>query len=150
MGIVYDYFRAADDQDALRVVEYDAGPRFGSLPGLTPFDAVAAPGVDPVVVLGQLLAFVLAQPWHVDLVPARSLWPVAATSPEPPLVFAVGRRARDVLATVCEEDLPELAGKWAGIAELPGWQPLPVLTELVALAQRAVKDGDRLFCWCTF
>ncbi|MFE4977021.1 hypothetical protein ACFRAR_33565 [Kitasatospora sp. NPDC056651] len=161
MGVLTDYFRAADAATVVRALE----PTEGGLPPLGTdgsFDGVEAKGVDPDVMLGQLLAAALGEPWRVGLVAETAVWP---TTPEPgpagpededdpwatgPWVTELGDAARDALAGVPDERIPEVVGQWAEAEEWDGADPadlLPLAEELIALARRARAAGERLYCW---
>ncbi|MFG2913396.1 hypothetical protein ACGF0D_10960 [Kitasatospora sp. NPDC048298] len=161
MGVLTDYFRAADAATVVRALE----PTDGGLPPLGAdgsFDGVAAKGVDPDVVLGQLLAAVLGEPWHVDLVTETAVWPTT-TPPGPsgladeddpwatgPWVTELGGATRDALAGVPDDRIPEVVARWAEAEEWDGADPadlLPLAEELIALARRARAAGEQLYCW---
>ncbi|GIF72511.1 hypothetical protein [Asanoa siamensis] len=58
---------------------------------------------------------------------------------------------RDALAGLSDEQLPELAVRWAAIEEFGGFVPADVLVgtmgELAGLARRARAAGEHLYCW---
>lgn len=161
MGVLSDYFRAADAASVVRVLkETDGGsPLYAEPPA---FDGVEAKGVDPAVVLAQLIAAVQQTEWRVDLVEETTVWP---TSPAPgpdgpgaeddpwvtgPWVSELGPRTRDTLAAVRDFDVPAVVGRWVRAEELRGARVedvRPVAEELVLLAGRAREAGDRLYCW---
>ncbi|MER5638466.1 hypothetical protein ABT095_16080 [Kitasatospora sp. NPDC002227] len=161
MGVLTDYFRAADAASVVReLAREDGGPLVG---GRRPvFDGVEAKHLDPCVVLGQLVAAVRGVPWAVDLVAERTVWP---TGPEPgpgevpdeddpwstgPWVSELGDDVRDVLAGVPDAELAAVAGRWVKAEELrPAevGEMLPVAAGLVQLARRARTADERLYCW---
>ncbi|WP_143078944.1 hypothetical protein [Nonomuraea pusilla] len=167
MGALYDYYRAGGRAAAL--VEPDVGRAGGGHgPGLPPFDAVEAKGIDPIVVLGQFVALVQGVPWTVDLVPMAMLHPPPEGAPRtaeewdalpedsPYLdggaIVELGASVRDVLAGVDDGRLPDLAARWALIEEFAAWHLdpgdlLPVARALVALARRARQADQLLYCW---
>ena len=57
VGVLFDYFRAVD-ADSAAIVDADgwAGP-LAPPDGAEPFDGVDAKGIDPIVMLGQLVAW---------------------------------------------------------------------------------------------
>ncbi|MFF2350757.1 hypothetical protein ACFVVL_13325 [Kitasatospora sp. NPDC058115] len=162
MGVLTDYFRAADDAAVLAALhDAEGGPPVGG-PGAV-FDGVEAKGVDPDVVLGQLIAVVRRVEWAVDLVGGTPVWP---TTPPPgregpadeddpwatgPWVMRLGRPVRDTLAELPEAGLAEVAARWAAAAEeLPGADGeglRPLVQELSGLARRARAAGEDLYCW---
>ncbi|NBE84126.1 hypothetical protein [Micromonospora rubida] len=153
MGVLYDYFRAADDEAvAALMAATNGGPLVGPA-APAEADVVEAKGVDPSVVLGQAVSLALDVPWAVDLVGDRLIWPDAAAAQaehDGPWVVRLGDRVRDVLAAVAEDRLPALADRWSRIEELSWGEPagmLPVLRLLVGLARRAQASGQHLYCW---
>ncbi|MFE2107390.1 hypothetical protein ACFXAF_16155, partial [Kitasatospora sp. NPDC059463] len=118
MGVLTDYFRAADDAAVLAALhDAEGGPLVGGAGAV--FDGVEAKGVDPDVVLGQLIAVVRRVEWAVDLVGGTPVWP---TTPPPgregpadeddpwatgPWVMRLGRPVRDTLAELPEAGLAE-------------------------------------------
>ncbi|MFD9686898.1 hypothetical protein ACFWXO_14205 [Kitasatospora sp. NPDC059088] len=159
MGVLTDYFRAPDAETVVRAL----AAADGSLAAVRPdFDVVEAKRIDPGVVLGQLVAAILAQPWRVDLVEDTPIWP---TAPQPgpdgpwdeddpwatgPWAFELGDAARDALAEVRDDRIPEAVRQWAEAEEWGGADPtdlLPLAGELIALARRARAAGERLYCW---
>ncbi|MGF1427906.1 hypothetical protein [Kitasatospora sp. LaBMicrA B282] len=161
MGVLVDYFRAADAAAVVRALEASAG---GSPLTETPraFDGVEAKNLEPVVILGQLIAAIRQIHWRVDLVQETSVWP---TSPKPgpdglededdpwatgPWAAELHPLVRDTLAAVRDVDLPAVVARWAQAAELRGAgaaELLPVATELVALARRAREADEQLYWW---
>ncbi|MER5705364.1 hypothetical protein ABT023_25960 [Micromonospora sp. NPDC002296] len=153
MGVLYDYFRAADDEAvAASMAATNGGPLVGAA-ALPEVDVVEAKGIDPSVVLGQAVSLALDVPWDVGLVDDRLIWPDAVTAAaehDGPWVVRLGDRARDVLAALAEDRLPALADRWSRIDELSWGEPvdmLPVLRRLVGLARRAQASEQHLYCW---
>lgn len=152
MGVLFDYFRAADEAavHALMVVK-DGGPIAG---GVGPdVDAVDAKGIDPTVNLGQVVAFALGVEWDADLMGDRLVWTSEVDGGgHGPWVAEVGDPARDALAAIPAARLAPLAEQWAGIEEFDDGHTTPemllsVLAELVGLAGRARAAGEHLYCW---
>jgi len=158
MGIINDYFRAADAEHAVLAI--------ASSPRSVGFDTVEAGGIDPWVMLSQLLAFIQGMPWSPDTVTMQPVWPPPKTKPNSkdaydrlpesspwrtgPWLHELNMETRDALALVDDARLPVLAGRWAGIEEFGGSENgeslLPLLQELVDLARKAHKNGEPLFC----
>lgn len=152
VGVLYDYFRAADDAAAIRLIEdHDGGPVAVRGDDST-VDAIDLKGIEPAVTLGKLVSFVRGISWEVDLVGLRLLW--SGHEQEGPWLMSLDNATRDTLATIADAQMPELAARWGRIEELawadplPDGQMLPVIEEVVALAQRARDAGENLYCWC--
>jgi len=161
MGVITDYFRAADTDTVVAAMRTTEG-----LPLIigdrSVFDGVTAKGIDPDVVLGELIAAIRGVPWSLDRddIDNSMIWP---TTPPPgpkggadeswttgPWVSRLPETTRDLLADTDDTDLPTVAARWVESEELEGATAedmLGLLQELVGLARRA-RDGDEsLFCW---
>jgi|SRR5215475_2675512 len=159
MGVVHDYFRAPNATEAVRVMDRLGGP-LGPAPA---FDGVETNGIDPFVMLGQLVAFIQQVPGEA----ATIVWPSPETKPTSaeaynrlpedspwktgPWLNELSSRVRDTLAAVEDARFSELAAKWAGIEEFRGHADerdlLVLIRELVGLARRARDVGDQVYCW---
>jgi hypothetical protein len=150
MGVLYDYFRAADDVAARAAAERPGGPLTSDGSG-APFDGVAARDIDPVVSLGQLVAFVRGATWSPELVPADE---IARSAAGGAWVERLGQPVRDWLAGAADDTLPEIVVKWSQIEEfapaddVDETQLLALVADLVELSRRAVAAGQQLYCWC--
>jgi hypothetical protein len=152
VGVLTDYFRAAD-RDAARalIAEREFVP-LADTPGLAPVDGVEAKGIDPFVVLPALVAAVPGAPAESDG-DAPLVWPDADDQEalaEGPWVVELSEEARDVLASLAPQDAGPVADRWATADELDGSTGedlLPFVVDLAALARRAADAGDRLYCW---
>ncbi|MEV6302781.1 hypothetical protein AB0M02_25435 [Actinoplanes sp. NPDC051861] len=147
MGVLYDYFRAADAATVVRLMAENDG---GSPDEV---ELVDAKGIDPVVSLGKLIGFIVDEPWSVDLVRSSLVWPSGdeLEEHEGPWVEELGDRTRDALAGLDPARIPELATRWAGIEEFSGYADNELLasgiTEMAALARNARDAGEHLYCW---
>jgi hypothetical protein len=72
MGVLYDYFRAADD---LAVADLMQATRGQSPVTNQVADGVDAKGIEYTVTLGQLVALILDVAWTPDLVAGKLIWP---------------------------------------------------------------------------
>ncbi|MEV5703770.1 hypothetical protein [Actinoallomurus sp. NPDC052274] len=79
MGVLYDYFRAPDGETAFRLLDEGDGTPPGPATVHADIDALDAKGIDPDVILGQLIAFMRNVPWSVDLVQTVGVWPPPET-----------------------------------------------------------------------
>lgn len=136
---LFDYFRAPDAGSVVRTLEASGGHTF---------DGIDAKGVDPVVVLGQLIAAVDRVPWHAELVRNDLIWP-AEPDGEGPWVTELSAAARDTLAGAA--DLPRVAQEWVRIEEFGGSLRVEdaqaFIEMLVGLARRARDADELLYCW---
>ncbi|WP_052423114.1 hypothetical protein [Nonomuraea candida] len=162
MGVSYDYYRAAnrqaaaDEPDSPRAVEKP-------MPGVPAFDAVDAKGIDPGVILGQLVALVRDVPYSLDLVRTVTVYPPPEDAPatteewealpedspykEGPGIEELPADVRDTLAGIPDGRLDELAERWERIEEFADVPPAggylrEVITGLRGLAQRAQQEDQ--------
>lgn len=131
MGVLTDYFRAPNATAVVQSLEEtDGGSPLHAEPPV--FDGVDAKRVDPVVVLGQLVAAIRRTEWRVDLVEQTTVWP---TSPEPgpdgpefedgpwatgPWVSELHPLVKDTLAGVRDSKVPAVVTRWVQAEELQG------------------------------
>ncbi|MEU1622863.1 hypothetical protein ABZ479_36915 [Streptomyces sp. NPDC005722] len=146
MGVIYGYFAAADDDDAVRAVI-----REDDEPIATGYDGFDVNGMDPtldllpaeVILSGRSAETVQADPRHGRLL---------ATAEEGHLVcLSLTDALRDALAEVDQGSLHEAARVWAASDVFPT-PPDPdgltgFLEQAAGLASRAVERGHRLYCW---
>ncbi|MEU4366488.1 hypothetical protein [Micromonospora chersina] len=152
MGVLYGYFRAADDAAAVRLMdELDGGPVAVSGDGGT-VDAIDLKGIEPTVTLGKLVSFVRGVDWEVDTIVSGLLW--SGDEQEGPWLMSIDPDTRDTLASIDDAQAPELSARWGRIEELAWGGPpaddemLPVIEQIAALARRARDAGENLYCWC--
>jgi hypothetical protein len=149
MGVLYDYFRAADDLAAAELMQATQGQ---SPVTNQAADGVDAKGIEYTVTLGQLVALILGVAWTPDLVAGDAVWPADVDEDdEGPWVVSLGDLVRDALAALDDAQLPQFVLAWSAIEELsryadPEFLQL-VLADLVGLARRAALAGDHLYCW---
>jgi len=146
-AVFYDYFRASD---AVIAAAVDGSERMGPLlpPEVgEPVDAVDAKWIEPQVTLGRLVGFVQGVPWRVDLMEVTSIDPDEDADDG---LLRIGDGARDALARVTADQVPELVAHWAAIEEFRGQGDADylaeVLTGLTDLSRRARAAGQQLLC----
>lgn len=146
MGVIYGYFAAADDDDAVRAVV-----REDDEPAATGYDGFDVNGMDPTVDLlpveeilsGRSAKAIQADPRHGHLL---------ATADEGQLLcLSLTDALRDALAAADRGSLHDVARAWAASEVFPT-PPDPdglggFLEQAVDLASRAVERGHRLYCW---
>ncbi|MEV6048801.1 hypothetical protein [Streptomyces xanthochromogenes] len=146
MGVIYGYFAAADDDDAVRAVVREDGE-----PTATGYDGFDVNGMDPttdllpaeVVLTGRSAESVQADPRHGHL--------LASIDEGELLCLTLTDSLRDALAGADRSLLREVAREWA-TSDVFWTPPDPEgLAEFLAraadLAGRAVARGHRLYCW---
>ncbi|MFC4535594.1 hypothetical protein [Sphaerisporangium dianthi] len=163
MSAMHDYYRAPDRAAAtLRPDDLRAPAK--PLPGAPVFDVVETKWVDPEGSLGSLVAVIEGVPYSDDLVETVTLYPPVPGMPatgeerpalpedfgyEGPVIEELPVTARDALAGVEDGRLAEVARRWT-IEPLSGFHEgddvLDLVRDLVALARRARKDGQSLYC----
>ncbi|WP_282202025.1 hypothetical protein [Kitasatospora fiedleri] len=161
MGVLTDYFRAADAASVVRALEC-ADDRLLVGGGDPHFDGVEAKRLDPDLVLGELIAAVRRVPWKAGLVADRPVWP---TTPAPgpggpqgeddpwatgPWVVELDTAVRDTLAGVSDADVPAIVARWVRAEELhpaDADDMQPLAEELIRLARRARAADEQLYCW---
>ncbi|CCK32729.1 hypothetical protein BN159_8351 [Streptomyces davaonensis JCM 4913] len=161
MGVLHDYFLASDHATA---VNQAIGPDGDWLQGTSLEDAgvdwVDAKGLDPNIVLGQLVAHAEGVPF-TDLVDEPELvWPEPpypqgeSIGPDSPwstglVLQQLPDRWRDVLAELPEDAVAMVAARWQEIEEVD-FGDFRIAREAVetftALARRARAAGAHLYC----
>ncbi|KUN04819.1 hypothetical protein AQI95_18190 [Streptomyces yokosukanensis] len=167
MGVLYDYFHAADRTTA---VDWAIGPGGDWLAERPSLDEVGADwvdmkGLDPHVVLGQLVAFTEGRPYDVRAAGPELVWPDlqawpyerrAAPGEESPWdsglhLVELPDAWRDRLAAIEGEHVPMLALQWYDIEEVD-FADFHACEDHVrafaGLARRARAAGTRLYCFC--
>jgi hypothetical protein len=150
VGVLYDYFRASSEAEVGRHMDENDGS--SPVPGT--FDGIELKTIDPCVILGRLVAFAIGQEWSTDVVGERLIWPEGAGQDltyQGPWIIVLDNRARDQLAGIPADRVPELAERWATVEEFRGYADQEFLREVVvdftALAMRAREHGESIFCW---
>jgi hypothetical protein len=145
------YFRAPDAATVAASLEPD-----GDLDG---FEGTEGSGIDPAVVLGRLVAAINEVRWSVDLVGDRPIWPDPGPDgpdefydplAEGPMVCELNVGARDALASLTDERLPDVVAQWARSEELAGVNAddlMQVTVNLRELSRRAKAADEMLYCW---
>ncbi|MFC7242080.1 hypothetical protein ACFQO7_06255 [Catellatospora aurea] len=147
MGVLTDYFRAADDAAAVKMIEDNDGSP-GSFSDGTALDLLYFKHLDADVTLGHLVSFARDVEWTVDTVDSRMLWSAEETGP---WLASVDDATRDTLAGIAPERMLELSARWQRIEEIDSDGPdddhVPTIEALQGLAQRARDAGEHLYYW---
>ncbi|WP_225847762.1 hypothetical protein [Streptomyces sp. HPF1205] len=156
---IYDYYRAANRDDAHALAVLPGGPIGGQDAGA---DVLALKNLDPRVVMGRLLAIILDVEWSPRLYESQYIVPagpqpqgpdIPEDSPwlEGPWAEDLGVFFRDAFADVDDARLPEICERWLTIEEFrDGYSAewaREVAEEFVALARRARDADQSLYCW---
>ncbi|GGU33303.1 hypothetical protein [Streptomyces violascens] len=146
MGVIYGYFAAADDDDAVRAVVRDDDE-----PTATGYDGFDVNAADPttdllpaeVILTGRSAETIQADPRHGHL--------LAVVDEGELLCLTLTDALRDALAVADRGSLAGVAQEWAVSDVFPA-PPDPdglaeFLNRVADLASRAVERGHRLYCW---
>jgi hypothetical protein len=151
MGVLCDYFVAADDMTAIAALDLlgpDHSPA-SSRGAATGFEAIDLKGIEPTVILGKLIALVRGIEWQAGLADGSLLW--TPDEDYGPWVVPVPDAARDTLADIGPQDLPQLAERWSTIEEFWGHGNAgacgAVIEQLSSLARRARNADHRVYSW---
>ncbi len=177
MSVLYDYFSAASDEEAVSVIERAGGPgspatiaprpeptrgifgrkrpqpapTSGIDPELAVFDTVSAKDIDPVVQLGTLEELLTGRSFDDAMEDPRSGHAVAIRDGGERLVLTLTDTLSLALASASEEALERVAVPWSETEEF--WNAADradlagFLKDLTGLARRSVGAGKRLYCW---
>ena len=150
MGVLYDYYRAADDEAGRALGAVVGGPVPGGCPHV-----VETKGIDVEVRLARLYFEVAGEPWRYDESLARQVLPDEPIGPDnwdQPTVHRLADEVRDRLASVPDRRRDAVAAWWAGTEEfvLDRADPAAVASlclDLLALCREAAAAGDPVYVW---
>lgn len=141
MGVLCDYFAAANDDEAAAVIDRTGGPA----------GAVDGRGVDPVVQMGTLEELLTGQPYEEILDGDGDV--VADRDGGERIVARLSTGVAEALAGASDERLAEVAVPWSQTEEFWGEGDPDALAaflrDLAALARDARGRGQRLYCLVT-
>ncbi|WP_406038678.1 hypothetical protein OG799_26430 [Micromonospora sp. NBC_00898] len=177
MGVLYDYFAAASDEQAAATIDLEGGPG-GALPSSPELQAairagdreamkrlmlpsvrisehglpvLSVKGIDPVVQLGTLEGLLTGVSTEVIFARPRSGMAVAVRDEGERLVLSLTAELQQVLADQAPERLAAVAGPWSQTEEFWGHGDATVLAhflrEFSLLARDAGGRNHRLYCW---
>lgn len=137
MGILSDFFIA----DGSTFPNYDGGEEFDAA------DKCQFKGISPLQG-GQFVAVLRGQEYIVDMV---SEFKLVTTEDAEDWTMSVPQDMVDRLAALQADQIPDIAEQFANAtSEELGWSPddfIPVVTELAALARRAVETSKSMYLW---
>ncbi|KOU33754.1 hypothetical protein [Streptomyces sp. WM6378] len=146
MGVLYGYFAAADDDDAVRAVVREDGE-----PIATGYDGFDGNGVDPVISLLPAEVLLTGRAVEVVEADARRGHVVAMIDEGEVLCLSLTDSLRDALASTDRASLHGVARDWAA-SDVFDTPPDPddivgFLNQAADLADGAIEWGYRLYCW---
>jgi hypothetical protein len=177
MGVIFDYFAAGSDQEAVTVIDRVGGPssqavivtppepKRGSLgrkrsaseptlstdPDLVMYDTVSVKGIDPLVQLGTLEELLTGRAYDDVVDDPRSGHPLVARDGGERLVCTLTDSLTSALARASGDELRRIAQPWSRTEEFWGAADPEELAEflgdLADLARRAQVSSQRLYCW---
>lgn len=137
MGILSDFFIA----ERSTVPKYDGGEKLDAA------DKCQFKGLSPLQG-GQFLAVLRGQEYVVDMV---SEFKLVTPEEAEEWTMAVPQDMVDKLAAIQNDQIAEIAAQFArATSEELGWSPedfVPIVTELAALARRAIESGKAMYLW---
>ncbi|MFJ5924523.1 hypothetical protein ACIQF6_18185 [Kitasatospora sp. NPDC092948] len=147
MGVLFGYFAAADDDDALGAIVRDDDEPFGA-----GYDGTVVKGIDPVVVLGPAEELVTGRSGAAVRADPRCGALVGMDEDGEAVVLSLSDAFRDALARQDDAALGEVAERWAAVDGVFDGPADPdelaeFLRELAGIAARAVARCARLYCW---
>lgn len=146
MGVLFGYYAADDDAHALGAIDRDDDGPLGA-----GYDGVEVKHLDPVVCLLPAEARLRGGPAAAVTADRARGRLVGMIEDGEVVTVGLSPAFRDALAAATPESLAEAAEVWSrsdaslGPSERP-WL-LDFLTDLAALATRAVARGQGLYCW---
>ena len=155
MTLVYEYFAAPSDDDAVRVLEFAGWPvRVGSGgAGQPDWDVVDGASIEPTVNLADLEELLTGVDYETIVDNPRA-GATLASQDDQGMVITVTDRLQAALADVEDNRLAPLAAEWSHAEEFGGdaspGDLRAFLTDLVGLASRAMVRNERLYCRVRF
>ncbi|WP_426004553.1 hypothetical protein ACPFL9_19100 [Paenarthrobacter sp. NyZ202] len=174
MGVLFDYFSAASDEEAASVIDRVGGP--GSQGTIAPpaeprrgifgrkrppaavtyqeaavFDTVSGNGIDPVVQLGTLEELLTGRSFDDVMDDPRSGQALADRDGGERLVLTLTEPLSTALSTASDDALEQVAIPWSETEEF--WNAADpalladFLKDLAGLARRSKASGQGLYCW---
>lgn len=141
MGLLTDYFAAVDDEAARRVIQQ--GPKIAGLP------TIEAKALDPVVTMATLEQILVGTDAMVIIDDSRDAI-IGQAGKDGPWVASIRTSLVAGLGTPDAAKLLAAARQWAITEELADSDPQGLyefLWNLAHLAQYAVANNQRIYCW---
>ncbi|WP_116449678.1 hypothetical protein [Blastococcus litoris] len=145
MGLLCDYFIAADDEQAALTATWLGGP--SASPGALP--TADLKGLDPIVPMATLESMLTGG--DVEALVAANAGASVAEAQDAVWVHRLSDALTDALAGASPDRLRQVVEPWSRTEELAGWWDpgdlAEALAELADLARRARGGGGALYCW---
>ena len=155
MTLVYEYFAAPSDEDAVRVLDFAGWPVPAGVPrGGWPFwDVVDGAGIEPTVNLADLEELLTGADYDLIVENPRA-GETLASQDDQGMVITVTDSLQAALAAIEDNRFAPLAADWSHAEEFEG-SASPgdlrgFLTQLSGLAARALSRNERLYCRVRF
>lgn len=154
MAVLFDYFVAPSDEIAATVVDRIGGPGSSAHPAAPPaFSTVRAPGVDPVVLMGNLERLLTGRSLE-EILDDPTSGPVVARDGGARAVIRLTSSLATALAEMEDARIGSVALLWSHTREFWGrGDPVALATLLRALAslgREAHEEGHAIYCWICF
>jgi hypothetical protein len=151
VAVLFDYFVAPSDEVAATVVDRIGGPGSSAHPaGPAAFSTVRAPGVDPVVLMGNLERLLTGRSFE-DILDDPTSGPIAARDGGERAVLRLRSSLATALADLEDARIASVALLWSHTREFWGrGDPVALATLLRALASlgREARAGQNaIYCW---
>jgi len=151
VAVLFDYFAASSDEIAATVVDRIGGPGSSAHPaGPSAFSTVRAPGVDPVVLMGNLERLLTGRSFE-EILDDPTSGPVAARDGGARAVLRLTTSLAQALAEMEDARVGSVALLWSHTREFWGrGDPVALATLLRALAslgREARAKESPLYCW---
>ncbi|MFE2430460.1 hypothetical protein ACFXJ5_27385 [Streptomyces sp. NPDC059373] len=149
VGVLYGYYAAADDRDAVSAVV-----RADGQPSGTGFDQLVIKGIDPAIELLPAEALVTGRDHDEVTADPRRCALIGMVGDGEVVAVSLTDTFRDELACFDKTLLHDVAVGWARSPQAFYGTPDPdphiladFLSDLAGLATRARTAGHRLYCW---
>lgn len=146
MGVVYDYFTAASDEEAAAAINDLRAPSGGR-------ELVADTGIDPAVQLGTLEELLTGRSYDSIEEDPRNGDVLADRDGGEILILTVTDALLEALAEATPDTLREVSVPWSQTEEFWGAvepeELAETLTDLASLARSARERGRRVYCWAS-
>lgn len=150
MGVLYDYFRAATDGEAVDVFDWPTGPTCRP-PGVEPKDSAELKNIDPHVMMGTLEALLTGGRYEDITARPRHSAPLRFSEDGGQGVMTVTDEFTSALAATTDDRIRAVAQPWSETEEFWGHADPADLAELLHdlrdLAVRATRHRHHLYCW---